>query len=301
MNNPDRVCNTRPAGVQKDFIMWLIKHCEKQHNILRGADLQLGTLNYYRSIENDELSDEGEGLFDFDLVFQSDAFLERKLANLLFQGQMVFGDMSDIPRIPGGVAVDIKDARIHHRNDGILVKNGSTIRIHRNAPNCYILCMSATDDIQSSPFEEYNDKWLLPLEKANDFAESLAKELFQMAQHQQLSRNWNGNPSQVPTELIKFNFHHQHVLHRDRKQIIKHSNDITFDGLYDILLSIPFIKPKNKPDGGSYSDENEYRFVFNLYSESDVFEPSTSSMRLCMDPSSPILRHVILKPDGSAT
>ena len=43
--------------------MKLVKFCDPQFNIHRGASLKLGTLYGYRTIENEELRDEEEGLY----------------------------------------------------------------------------------------------------------------------------------------------------------------------------------------------------------------------------------------------
>ena len=82
-------------------IMQLIKFCKPEHNIYRGAKLQIGNLFGYRRIENSEVRDETEGKYEFTIEFPEEIELDRRWANLLLQGVVAFGKTEDAPRFPG--------------------------------------------------------------------------------------------------------------------------------------------------------------------------------------------------------
>ncbi len=256
----------------------LIKFCKPEHNIHKGAKLRVGTLFGYRSIENSELQDEAEGLYEFTIEFPEEITLDRRWANLLFQGAIGFGDTHDIPRFPGSFSVDItKMHQVRQTADSVVVKD-TVVKIHRSVNNCLIFCMSIFDKPDAKPFKNYEDHWAFPEASANEFARRLGSLIFQQAKVSFFDDSILEKHSLATVSRLSLNVQHKKVSYRDRHMRITEHSKPTYEELLNSLIDIPFFKPDR------FSPEKEYRFVFELNDGHTLFAPKRDELLLTLNP-----------------
>jgi hypothetical protein len=258
--------------------MQLIKFCKPEHNIHRGAKLQLGTLYGYRSIENSEIRDETEGKYEFFIEFPQDIELDRQWSNLLFQGAIGFGQTNDTPRFSGQFSAHIEKMHVVRQSADSVVVRDTVIRISRSVNNCLIFCMSLLESKQENPFNNYDDHWAIPEQKVNEFSRRLGNLIFQQAKLVDFDDTVSKIHSPATVSRLSLNVQHRRVLYRDRHMQITEASKPTFDELLNVLSDISFIKPER------FTKENEYRFVFELNDGQTVFQPNKKNLLLTLNP-----------------
>lgn len=256
--------------------MQLFKFCNQEHNIHRGAKLQVGTLFGYRTIEDPELKDEAEGKYKFQIDFPEPIELDRRWANLLLQGTIAFGETADVPRFPGSYRAHAE--RLHmvtQTKDGVVVTD-TRIQIEREVPNCLIFCMSLLDSAEKKPFGTYSDHWSIPEHRADEFGRRLGSLIFQQAKLSAFDEAILNRHSAATVQGLSLNVRHQRVTYRDRQLVITPKSRPSFEELVGVLSDIAFVKPER------FSSEQEYRFVFSLVDGQAIFPPRVE--RLLLNP-----------------
>jgi hypothetical protein len=258
--------------------MKLIKFCKPQHNIHRGAKLQLGTLYGYRSIEDPALRDEFEATSEFTIEFPEEIELETRWLNLLNYGSMNFGESNDTPHFQGAFYSNIEKMHIVRQDDHSVVLKDTLVSIKRDMNNSFIFCMSLMDEVIESPFPEYKDHWALSADKVNEFAQRLANLVFSQAKINDFDNSLAEMHSPASASHLRLNIRHKKVVYRDRNLIITPNNKPSFEELIQFFSDIEFIKPKN------FQDENEYRFVFELNDGKNIYMPKNKNLLLTLNP-----------------
>lgn len=253
--------------------MQLIKFCNPEHNIQRGANLRLGTLYGYRSIEDSAIRDEEEGIFEFIIEFPDEIELDLQWCSLLFQGVIGFGLPSEIPRIPGGLSVQVENIHIIRTYEDRVVLKDTIVRITRNVHNCLVFCMSQFEEINTFPFDKYKDFWSFSTEKADNFSLFLAELILQKENLNDLYK-YNSTANISNLNII---CKHGKILYKSRHLNVTKNNQPSFNELIKILSTIEFIKPE------SFQHENEYRFIFELNDEKNIFPIQSEELLLTLN------------------
>lgn len=254
--------------------MALVKFCKPEHNIHGGAQLRVGTLFGYRTIEDSDLRDEAEGKYVFHVTFPDTIELDRRWANLLLQGAIGFGNTADTPRFPGSLAAAVESLHIvEHRGESVVV-NDTRIRIERHVLDCLIFCMSDVESANDSPFPQYNDSWTIPQHLVNEFGRRLGSLIYQQAKLSAFDEAISTAHSPATAATLSLNVRHQPVMYRDRELVITPDSKLSFDELVKTLSDMPFVKPKK------YAPEREYRFVFELADGRRFFPPKVDHMMI---------------------
>ena len=248
--------------------MQLVKFCKPEHNIHHGAKLRIGTLHEYRTIENPELQDEAEGKYEFTIDFPEEIELDRRWANLLFQGMFAFGNTDDVPRFAGAFSAHAEKLHLVRQNADSIVLKDSTVKINRGVNDCLVFCMSLLPNAEAKLFKQYEDCWTFQEDKANTFSMRLANLIMNQAKLSSFDDSLSATHSPRSISQLTLNVRHRKVIYRDRHLIITEHNRPTFDELIEILINIPFVKPPEP-----FSKEEEYRFVFELQDEQRIYPP----------------------------
>lgn len=252
--------------------MPLFKFCNPEHNICLGADLKVGTLYGYRTIEQDELKDEGEGKYKFEIEFPEPITLDKRWANLLLQGAIHFGGSCDIPRFPGELNCYTKTLKVISQSQESVTVTNTLISIERDVPNCLIYCMAALDSADQIPFVGYTDHWSIPEVGAEEFARNLGWHIYQQTKCSSFHESFFGEGLAFSERGLSVKIQHGPVVYRDRHIAIRTENMPSYDGLVEILSNIAFMKPK------CYAHEKEYRFVFELSDGQVIYPPKTQHL-----------------------
>jgi hypothetical protein len=258
--------------------MQLIKFCKSQHNIHRGAKLQLGTLYGYRSIEDPAIRDAAEGTYEFTIEFPEEITLDRQWCNLLFQGSFAFGQTNDTPRFQGGFSTHAERLTMVRQNEDSVVLKNTLVRIKRNINNCFIFCMSLKEDAKDKLFTDYDDYWAFSADKANEFSQRLGSLVFQQAKLVDFDDMVSKIHSPATASRLSLNVKHKKVTYRSRHLKINPGNIPSFGELVQVLSDIEFLKPE------SFQHENEYRFVFDLNDGQRTFSPKSKNLLLTLNP-----------------
>ena len=258
--------------------MQLFKFCKPEHNINKGAKLQIGTLYGYRKIENLELRDEHEGVYHFTIDFPQEITLDRQWSNLLFQGAINFGGRDETPRLPGDMNAEITKLHVVAQTGNHVIVKDTSVKITRNINNCLIFCMSLLDAPEAKPFEGYNDHWSVALQNTNDFSQRLGSLIFQQANLSLFEGL--GLSDHTPASLRRLGIHvrHKKVTYRDRHIVITKDNIPKYEEILETLSDIAFVKPER------FNKESEYRFIFELNDGRRSFSPKTENLLLTLNP-----------------
>jgi hypothetical protein len=266
------------AKDKRIFQMQLIKFCHPDHNINRGAKLQIGTLYGYRNIEKTELRDEAEGQYEFTIEFPEEIELDRRWTNLLFQSLFAFGKSDDTPRFPGSFSADIVKINIVRQIGDTVVVKDTTVRVNRSVNNSLIFCMSLFETAESNPFQNYKDHWAFGEESANEFARRLGNLIFQQAKLSTFETSVLETLSPATVNALSIRVQHKKIRYGDRRLRITNQSKPSYEELLEILSDISFIKP------GRFKKENEYRFVFDLHDGQRLFPPKQQNLLLTLNP-----------------
>ena len=258
--------------------MQLVKFCKPEHNIHRGAKLKIGTLHGYRSIENPEIRDEAEGKYEFTIDFPEEIELDRKWINLLFQGSIAFGNTEDIPRFPGTYSTHVEKLNLVNQKANSVVLKNTTVKIERGVNDCLVFCMSLLPKVEEKLFEQYEDNWSFPHQKAHTFAMRLGNLIFTQAKLASFDASISSSHSPSSIRNLGINITHREVIYQKRHLVITKHDMPTYEKMIETLSNIPFIKP---PD--PFAKEKEYRFVFDLQDELKIFPPK-ESLLLTLNP-----------------
>lgn len=253
--------------------MLLAKSCQKKYNIKNGT-IKLGTLYEYRSIENEELIDQYEGMLTFHLNFHGRVRIPTQWFNTINGNAINFGGPPAII-FPGRTQAHFEKIRVEQNFGDWMVLLESRAVISREALNGFIFCMSRvrrTGDCVGI-FQGCDDYWYIPEARAQSFAERLA---YLLRDHiiQQHANGVNILPPDTDMNDLKIAWNHREVDYVSREV---HLYDEAFMPLEDFMgkmVNMAFTKPE------SYRQELEYRFSFVALSKNKIVEPVVKSVFL---------------------
>jgi hypothetical protein len=260
----------------------LVKHCKKEHNIFTNSEakLQLGSLYYYRSIEDPDIRDEEEGIFIYKITAGEHEALTFEASNLLFgeinQGQYyeeVFkhrgttklvvekSQTLEFSHFPGP---DGKPIFYISRCDGTIT---------RELFDTYIFCMSIDDGTDEAKFSEYDDSWSIPIEDAGKLSRAIA---ISIATQAPIS-SWKGlqeAATLIPDGKTVIETRHGNVHYMNKSVVVDGSDNAAVLNLINRVNDSAFTKPP------SYLNDKEYRFIFMVNRDSYAYEPADSFLRV---------------------
>jgi hypothetical protein len=216
-----------------------------------------------------------EGKYRFQVTFPEPIELDRKWANLLLQGSVGFGTANDVPRFAGSFSAHVESLHVvEHRGESVVVQD-TRIEIERDVLNSLVFCMSAFEQADKSPFDQYRDHWSFPEHLANEFGRRLGSLIYQQAKLSSFEDSILTTSAATATRL-SLNVRNKRVIYRDRELVVTPDARPSFDELVGVLRDIAFVKPRK------HSHEQEYRFVFDLVDGQRVFQPKVD--RLLVNP-----------------
>lgn len=252
----------------KDMSMLLAKNCYTKDNAQTCGTIKLGTLYEYRTIENPELADAGEGKFVFNLSLDGTVEIENRWFNTIFGGGVTLGGPAGLPN-PNRRQVFIDRILQVASTPTTQILRDSKATIQHEAFNEFIFCMSLVEDFQSARgiFPHYDDCWFMDPEKAHEIADEYAKLLLLKIEDGRASGNHVVSPD-ISLEGLGVIFKHGLVEYVPREIHITNSSDMTVENFIKRTSDLNYVKPP------SFSHEKEYRFSFTLFSkENKPIEP----------------------------
>ena len=161
--------------------------------------------------------------------------------------------------------------------DSVVIKE-TVIRINRSVHNCLVFCMSHLETAESKPFKSYDDHWAFPEAKAPEFAGRLGNLIFQQANLDFFDNALSSEHTPRTIQSLALSLRHRKVVYRDRHMRITKNNMPSYEELLQVLSDVVFIKPER------FSEENEYRFVYELNDGKSVFQPKKENLLLTLNP-----------------
>ncbi|WP_143497333.1 hypothetical protein [Pseudomonas sp. Irchel s3h17] len=224
---------------------------------MKRGSVRLGTLDYYRKTEIEEIRDEGEGQLTFDLIIDSPIELETRWFNT-FQPfvRVGFGAETDPVRFPGKTSGSIDNLSIKNKTSTqtTMLIERAKIHIEREAPNSLILCVSLANKLDDCRdiFPKYDDQWHIRQTSAQEFGMQLAKALGNKLKEPK--RGGLIDPT-VAAEELTVHFRHEAVTYTNREAHFNKETTININYLISRMDMMAFIKPI------SFKREKEYRFI----------------------------------------
>jgi hypothetical protein len=219
----------------------LAKFCDPKYNIKTGCNtIRLGTLYGYRAIEDEKLRDDGEGTFSYSLEFPDFIAPSPEWLSAF--------------EVEGGGTATIGDMRVV---DGRMeVKN---VSLSGSTHNCWIFCMSQSTESAGSVTDTHEDKWTLPVEKLEDFANYIANLLFNDLTYLDIPPELTSRYSvQDIQRRLGLNVEWKDIEYVDRFVAIGREEDLQVSEIYALRDRVAFIKP------ASFKEEEEIRIAFWL-------------------------------------
>lgn len=255
--------------------MLLAKNCYKKDNLKTGKTIKLGTLYEYRDIESDKIVDDGEGKYSFVLNFDGTVEIEPKWFNFILQGVISVGGDENQPRIMGRMSAAIENLHIIERTEKSLKIRDTRARIHREALNGFIFCVSRVRKKRDAIglFPNYDDCWYMTASKAH----SLGIELSKLLRARILSGRHSGNhivDQNISLENLSIYCRHEPVSYLSREVHISDASDFTIEHFMKKISDMAFVKPP------SFSTEKEYRFSFTIVAGEMILMPTVKNVIL---------------------
>lgn len=219
----------------------LAKFCPAEFNIRKGCNtVRLGTLFNYRTEEDEKLRDEGEGTFSYSIEFPVPTRVSPDW-------------ISEFEVEDGG---DFSVGYLEIREEGVLVKD---VSLSGSSHNCWIYCLSKSTEYAGNITDTHQDKWLLPLDKLQPFANYLGALLWSDLKCADL-------PDYIASQFSLQEIHQRlslkiqvkEVEYIQRVLVIEKEEDLPVDQISLLRDRIPFMKPVK------FAGENEVRIAFWL-------------------------------------
>jgi len=254
--------------------MKLVKSCRAEHNVRNGSRIQLGTLDYYRRILNEELRDEGEATHEIALNIQGHYQMPLPIFNTLNGGVFTIGPFD--PR--GHVGFPYVE-RAHFESLKIITTSRTHVDldspkvvIQRRHPEGWIFCMSTAEQAGEKIFNGYDDYWAIPLDKAKNFAAALAAAFKKQFRQEENYTKWVSPAFEKDLKSSRwldswFHVQHMPVLYGDREIVIRDNDPAAIEKALNQVANIAFTKPSR------FSSEREYRFLLSVYGRTDKMPP----------------------------
>ncbi|WP_157829736.1 hypothetical protein [Pseudomonas fluorescens] len=252
--------------------MLLAKSCNKPYNLANGT-LRLGTLNEYRETEIQQIADKEEGLLTHRLLLEGRVKVPVKWYNTFCGGGMQLGP--ELPlSFPGRTKVRFERVHLESHDNEFAILTDSSILIQREAPSCFIYCMSEVKHRREclDIFPQYDDYWYINAASAPDFAKLMGEILFEKIIHE----HTNGRyvlPSTTPLNKLQLRIQTGKVKYMERTIHIDSANEFLIDELVGRIFESSFTKPPIP-----FEKEKEFRFHFTFSVDGHIVTPIVKSL-----------------------
>lgn len=256
--------------------MKIFKHASSTYHPSHWGKLRVGTLYNFRKPELGDRSDEGEGTYLYNVNCMGG---ETSLVNQLLGGRIHReADKDPILSPPGSLCLDIREL---NTSTGFY-----SCSITQNVFNGFVLCLSLAGPGEEGIFQGAVPIWSLKDEMIDDFARVVAGELLRETSKKDFlepaARLVDFDALSATDVRIK----HGPVQYKERVYNFFKGVPGSLDNLARDVASAPFIKPPQVRRFGevvNYSQEKEYRIVFEFTSGSRKIPPKVSHVDISYD------------------
>ena len=269
------------------------KYCEAQHLPNETSNIRVGTIQYFRKMEEVQKRDEQEGFLTWRLnVGQMRSvswdwlndttlgffghFIPRvnhSINEFHLNNQVGPQDIS-YEQVPGEMALVIEAMNVDHF--GTDFRMHGSIRIDYRSHNCLVFCMSMSDENSISPFGKSDAEWTISIGHRRLFARDLARGIassvsaadlfypsyFKLSDitqdHIRSISIYRKGDNFIPDGLSLM-YSDGPVEYHDRVLNVTREEDLSPPRFKDYLFSSPFIKHTR------FQVEREYRFCFRFF------------------------------------
>lgn len=202
--------------------------------------MRFGTLFDFRTEEDEKLRDEGEGTFSYSIEFP-------ELTKVSTEWLGAF-------EVESGGSFHIGEMKFD--NGETFVKN---ISLSGSCHNCWIYCVSKSTETAGSITDTHQDKWLIPLEEFQSFANYLGTLLWNEVRYADLPNDITSKFSvQEVHNRLAMTIETREIDYVSRSVLISKEEDLPISEIPRLRDGIAFIKPS------SFQKENEVRIAFWL-------------------------------------
>lgn len=240
--------------------MYLVKSCRKEHNVKTSDTLMLGSLYYYRSVENLEIRDEGEGTATYEISIDGPIAIDRGWLNTILQGAVKHRSDEEPHRLSGELDINLHTYHwLPGPAQGPINVNKLHATIKRQCFNSFVFCMSSveTPEVAEEIFKGYEDYWMIPESKSEALAGEIARALDKAVREGRRTGNHVIDPN-ISFDDLTYHCQRTTVMYTSREVLINHHSAVTAEEFLKRLTNIAFLKPLK------FSHEKEYRFCFTL-------------------------------------
>jgi hypothetical protein len=275
---PNARANLRGLGGVK---LALVKFCRADHHLGISEKIQLGSLEYFKRMENDDLRDSDEGTIEVEISHPEGVFIPRNLVGRALPGMVSYeGEQESKAKL----TVSGRLPQVQMMSSGLLVRG--LIKYRARAINSLVFCMSVGNPKKFNTVKEYKAKWQFPFSDRDRFASLLQKSVEDnlLAEWQVVpdARNWSNVDNSAPKRVSVV---HRHVRYlSDRSIMIRKMDEFHLKKLEDIFDDIAFIKPN------AFKGEREYRFVVKVHAGDDELQCTPLTVLLPAQPFRNILQ-----------
>jgi len=264
--------------------MKLFKSCKPEHDVASECkSLKLGTLYGYQRDEDDNIRDEGEGTYHLELQFLEKIKLSKQIANVLLHPLFNFGAYKPI-KFSGHIQCTGSGIRVENKEKHSIAIEAKSLAIRRQVSDRFVFCMSISRSKPPAISGNYTTHWGISDKDAAEFAHGMAKGLIaSIKKNRMIVKGLSEND----IKTLKVIYKHRRVSYISRTHKFSKVNQESVDSYVKSLTYMDFIKPSK------YAQNYEYRFTFEVHSESGVHLPASDSAFI---DSTFIEKHVIKKP-----
>ncbi|WP_233594126.1 hypothetical protein, partial [Pseudomonas amygdali] len=228
--------------------------------------LRVGTLYDFRTIENENLRDEGEGTFLYRVEFPALTKVSSDwLAAFKFQGQ-----------------ARIRIGHMEPSSSGVRIKD---FTMEGAGHNCWIYCMSLSTDSAGDISKTHEDKWSIPEDKFTEFGNYLGALLWESIGVNDLPDEIVKNNSlQSIQKRLRLDIDVRIVEYKERALYIDKESDLPIQQIQALERTMAFIKPVD------FAPEREVRIAFWLSFDNKLISISNNPKFLSLRPIDGLLR-----------
>lgn len=248
--------------------MLLAKNCKHKDSLKVRKTIKLGTLDHYRTIEDEDLRDRGEGQFELWLKFDGPVELENIWLNSILSGSGFTLPGIEVPRLPARGAINFESLRIIEGNFYKTTLQTCKALVSREVLNGFIFCMSLVNEPNEAIglFPKCDDCWYMDSRKAHAIADEISRLLIEKIEIGRVTGD-HVVPADIPLNGLGVMFNHRLVEYVPRSIEISKASDMTMEKFVTLTEDMSFIKP------ASFSNEKEYRFTFTIFANDMMIEP----------------------------
>ncbi len=150
-----------------------------------------------------------------------------------------------------------------------VVVRDSKVVIEREAINSFIFCMSIGEREMASPFDGYDDKWVVSENSVEAFAKTLGQCLLRQTRFSEYASDPLSAVFLDNVDKVQVSMRLGQVKYIGRDLRVTNETAQDFDRIMSSILDVPFCKP----EGQGYEAENEFRIIFDISCAGVILEP----------------------------